>query len=114
MVVGHYVFDCNTAFSDCDREELTLNNDGTFVQRYWPPGGQPPETYIGQWNLKEQEKQIHFTSLRTWRGDRDLLGLPVDPAYPRSYDLPVSMYGNTVHIELNIDLATSFKQDNSK
>ena len=62
--------------------------------------------------LHESDNRIHFTSLRTWKGNRDRLGLPFDPATPHSYDLSVSMYGNAVHIELNTDLATSFKQDN--
>jgi hypothetical protein len=111
MVIGHYVYDCNS-FSKCDTEELTLNEDGTFVQRYSPPGGQPHETYRGRWVLGESQNQIHFTSLRTWKGNRDRLGLPFDPASPPSYDLSVSMYGDTVHIDLDIDLATSFKHDN--
>jgi hypothetical protein len=111
MVIGHYVYDCHSAFSKCDTEELTLNGDGTFVQRYSPPGGQPSETNTGRWTLYESENRIHFTNLRTWEGNRDRLGLPVDPASPRSYDLPVSMYGNTVHIELDLDLGTSFEQD---
>ena len=40
MVIGHYVYDCNSPFSKCDTEELTLNEDGTFVQRLltaWEP-----------------------------------------------------------------------------
>jgi hypothetical protein len=110
MVVGHYVYDGNGTDSQRPTEELILNKDGTFVQRYTPPAGQPAETYSGRWTLHESEKRIHFTSLRTWTGDRDLLGLPVNPTTPPSYDLPLSMYGNAVHIELNIDLGTSFKQ----
>jgi hypothetical protein len=109
MVVGRYIYDANSFESPLATEELILNEDGTFVQRYSPVTGHT-EIYHGRWVLLESENRIHFTSLGTWNADHDHIGSPYDPARPRSYDLPLSMYGDAVHIELDTDLGTSFKQ----
>jgi hypothetical protein len=110
MLVGHYIhYGMGTDILH-GSEELTLNEDGTLIQQYYPPRGGPVQTSGARWTYYEREKRTHLTNLRTWE-ERDLLGFPAKPNTPTSYDLPVAIYGDAVHIELVIDLATSFKKE---
>ena len=109
VVVGHYFYDGRNTDILHGAEELTLNEDGTFVQQYYPPNGGTVRSFNARWTYNESEKRVHFTDLHTWE-DRDLLGFPAKPNTPTSYDFPVAIYGDAVHIELYFDLATSFKK----
>ena len=61
MVIGHYVFDGRNTRLLRGIEELILNEDGTFIQLYTPPGAGPVQAHTGRWEFHERERWVGFS-----------------------------------------------------